>query len=69
MGGCAPYFSRLGMLGSYTNTMSILPIGGPYSPLRRLSSRPSTCRSAVGVRVWVRVRAKVTVRVWVRVRD
>ena len=42
MGGCAPYSSTCGMLRSSTNTTIFLPIGGPNTPLRRLSSFPST---------------------------
>ena len=38
MGGCAPYVSSAGMLRSSTKTTQRLPIGGPKTPLRRLSS-------------------------------
>ena len=36
MGGWAPYFSLAGMFRSSTNTTAFLPMGGPYTPLRRL---------------------------------
>ena len=38
MGGCAPYVSSAGMLRSSTKMTHRLPIGGPKTPLRRLSS-------------------------------
>ena len=43
MGGCAPYTSLAGMLRSSTNTTHLRPMGGPYTPFRRLSRRPSIC--------------------------
>ena len=38
IGGCAPYVSTSGMLRSSTKMMAFWPSGGPYTPLRRLSS-------------------------------
>ena len=40
---CAPYSSGDGMLRSSTKTTARVPCGGPYTPLRRRSSRASTC--------------------------
>ena len=37
MGGCAKYFSRMGMLKSSMSIAYFLPIGGPNTPFRRLS--------------------------------
>ena len=39
IGGWAPYFSLAGMFRSSTNTTAFLPMGGPYTPLRRLRER------------------------------
>lgn len=38
IGGCAPKISTAGMFKSSTNMTHFLPIGGPYTPLRLLSS-------------------------------
>mmetsp|Transcript_5338 Transcript_5338/g.17263 ORF Transcript_5338/g.17263 Transcript_5338/m.17263 type:complete len:225 (-) Transcript_5338:1727-2401(-) len=38
MGGCAPYTSLAGMLMSSTKMTIFLPVGGPNTPLRRLST-------------------------------
>ena len=43
MGGCAPKVSLAGMFRSSTKTTHLRPMGGPYTPFLRLSSRPSTC--------------------------
>eukprot|EP00982_Pelagococcus_subviridis_P001395 11123-Pelagococcus_subviridis.AAC.1 len=43
IGGCDPYASRAGRFKSSTKKIARFPGGGPYSPLRRLSSRRSTC--------------------------
>lgn len=42
IGGCAPKISTAGIFMSSTNMTHFLPIGGPYTPLRLLSSLDMT---------------------------
>ena len=39
------------MFRSSTNTTALLPTGGPYTPLRLLSKRPSTCQKGLMVNI------------------